>query len=458
MHILVYCIIVGVFKQHFRNINATMYGTKRREISCKIPQQYLANSSLHGTRYLVEDDRHWTERIFWFFVCGLSWFGCAVMIKEVFLDYRYNSVDVTVDTLYLDWQVKFPSVSVCPGFLTDGQNIIDTFMNKKFKTKGQKYNAKRLFSDQNWGFVRGSKYFDNLTGDDLAELNEKVQMNCSDIFRRCLWNGERFNCCNQFHRIKTMIGTCFILNNYQVESNKETTMDFMMNRTTGAGELDIEFNSKLTQYNSFLLNNYEIPTTTNPNDGNSIQGMKGIRHVGFTLQDVENVAGMENVAIHQRKCRFPWENEDLVFYKLYNYNACISEIWIKRMIEYCGCVGHLFPHPPWMKVCNHSELECISKAKSAIVDNISLKGQCISDCEGTIIFSHANDWMEPTADKNAIIFHMLSLPSIRYKRYFTCSLLDVVVSVGSAAGLFMGASVLSLVEIPYWLLLRGFFR
>ena len=51
-------------------------------------------------------------------------------------------------------------------------------------------------------------------------------------------------------------------------------------------------------------------------------------------------------------------------------------------------------------------------------------------------------------------FTLLSHPTVRYRRYVVNDLLDVIVSVGSAVSLFMGASILSIFELPYWLFIR----
>ncbi|KDR14332.1 hypothetical protein L798_11424 [Zootermopsis nevadensis] len=49
---------------------------------------------------------------------------------------------------------------------------------------------------------------------------------------------------------------------------------------------------------------------------------------------------------------------------------------------------------------------------------------------------------------------MLSLPSVRYRRNVVRSKLDLVVSIGGAVGLFLGASLISAVELIMYLCVR----
>lgn len=53
---------------------------------------------------------------------------------------------------------------------------------------------------------------------------------------------------------------------------------------------------------------------------------------------------------------------------------------------------------------------------------------------------------------------LASLPMERYKRNVIRGTLDLVVSIGGTAGLFVGASLLSFVEIFYYFIVRSYYR
>lgn len=54
----------------------------------------------------------------------------------------------------------------------------------------------------------------------------------------------------------------------------------------------------------------------------------------------------------------------------------------------------------------------------------------------------------------SVLFKLIALPSQRYRRQIVRENLDVVVSIGGILGLFMGASILSLVELIYFFTVR----
>lgn len=74
---------------------------------------YILNSSFHGFRFLVEKERHWSEKLFWLICCMLSWLGTSMLIRANWDDYQNNAIQFVAETSYLDWDTQFPSVTVC---------------------------------------------------------------------------------------------------------------------------------------------------------------------------------------------------------------------------------------------------------------------------------------------------------------------------------------------------------
>lgn len=44
-------------------------------------EEYLKNSTLHGARFIVDEDASWLERIFWVVCLGVSWYASWLLIK-----------------------------------------------------------------------------------------------------------------------------------------------------------------------------------------------------------------------------------------------------------------------------------------------------------------------------------------------------------------------------------------
>lgn len=94
-------------------------------------RQYLINTSFHGFRFIAEEYRHWTERVFWLVCVCLSWFASGLLIHASWNDFQTNAISFVVETSYLEWDTHFPSISVCE---TDNQKriaeVTDKYKNK----------------------------------------------------------------------------------------------------------------------------------------------------------------------------------------------------------------------------------------------------------------------------------------------------------------------------------------
>lgn len=78
-----------------------------------ILRTYFLECSFHGFHYMVERDRHWTEKIFWAICVILCWGAAGFLINASWDDFQHNAISFVVETSYLEWDTKFPSVAVC---------------------------------------------------------------------------------------------------------------------------------------------------------------------------------------------------------------------------------------------------------------------------------------------------------------------------------------------------------
>lgn len=79
----------------------------------KVVREFLEASSLHGARYLISRDTHWSERVFWFFCLAASWVASVILMLASWYDYQHNAISFGVDTTYLNWNTPMPSIATC---------------------------------------------------------------------------------------------------------------------------------------------------------------------------------------------------------------------------------------------------------------------------------------------------------------------------------------------------------
>lgn len=75
---------------------------------------YLSNSSFHGFNHLAKTYLHWIEVLFWFILILISTYFCTFLGYQSWTRYQLSSTVVTVESNYRDWNLSFPSVTLCP--------------------------------------------------------------------------------------------------------------------------------------------------------------------------------------------------------------------------------------------------------------------------------------------------------------------------------------------------------
>lgn len=79
----------------------------------ELVKEYMANSTLHGAKFLVEKETTWWERIFWFICIIASWCASGMLISASLDAFQNDAIRFVVETSYRDWNTNFPSVVVC---------------------------------------------------------------------------------------------------------------------------------------------------------------------------------------------------------------------------------------------------------------------------------------------------------------------------------------------------------
>lgn len=93
----------------------------------EILKEYMRNSSLHGVRFLIDENISFFERLFWFCCIVLSWIGSALLIMSALDAFHNNAISFVVESSYRDWITNFPAVVVCQSKNNDKiQEVADT--------------------------------------------------------------------------------------------------------------------------------------------------------------------------------------------------------------------------------------------------------------------------------------------------------------------------------------------
>ncbi|KAL3270747.1 hypothetical protein HHI36_021272 [Cryptolaemus montrouzieri] len=396
-------------------------------------------------------------------------------------DFQNNAISFVVETSYLEWDTHFPSIAVCE---TDNQERIAEFADRTYGDPHDfNFNeiVKELVYFKGLSFYTLQMCGPNVTSKhedcfkkDFTEFSAEVRSPCSGLFKKCAWNNIEFNCCDFFQVMNTEIGVCYGINSIQTRNAKVPTYPMVSNIHTGPGSLYLEILGMASVSTAlkflkvvspsglqvYLLGEQEVPTmTTFTTDVIPISPHMHV-HRFIAIREIENQPEVKDVSVEQRKCKFTYEN-DLGIYRHYSYSACCVHCRKNAQLKVCGCVHHLMPNVPKEFFCDINGLYCLNKYYNNLVvlkahwsNRTGLVCNCLPSCtefEMSVIKDNKFGIQE---NHGVVEITLERLPSERYKRNVVRGKLDLVVSTGGIAALFLGASILSFVEIIYYFFVR----
>ncbi|XP_044758989.1 pickpocket protein 28-like [Coccinella septempunctata] len=188
---------------------------------------------------------------------------------------------------------------------------------------------------------------------------------------------------------------------------------------------------------------------------------------------------------HKRNCFFGKERK-LRYFKLYTQSNCNLECWTNYTIQECGCVHFYMPRDARTSICPISKRSCLQTAAEtyAVSDfpqqyhqGKQSKGNLTADCDCLPICSDLNynaetsrgkwNWDDPNGAnvgdlKKYFVDHYASAVKINFKSTFFLptekselyGIVDFLSNTGGILGLFTGFSLVSLVEIIYFMSIK----
>ncbi|CAH0392355.1 unnamed protein product [Bemisia tabaci] len=190
------------------------------------------------------------------------------------------------------------------------------------------------------------------------------------------------------------------------------------------------------------------------------------RSVGleFTSQEMLSADSVRFLSVAQRGCKFM---EDVTYSSIpvYSYNICKMHCRKQLAIKFCNCSPYLYFHVDPVQVCDSLGLRCMQKHLKSILKFEDTNGSkidcgCIPNCNEVLVTSFTDEntvWTnEVELNFSRYAWNIQKFSRERYIRNVLYNVEDFVVSVGSFVGLFLGGSLLSLVELFYFFTLRLF--
>ncbi|XP_052873202.1 pickpocket protein 28-like [Anopheles cruzii] len=204
--------------------------------------------------------------------------------------------------------------------------------------------------------------------------------------------------------------------------------------------------------------------------------------VSVDPQIIDTSPKIKAYKMDRRKCSYNRERK-LRFFKLYTKNNCDTECLANYTLQMCGCVPFSLPRTPGARICGMGKLMCCDRAQADLQgmdllhamdrsDESLERCDCLTSCNtiyyDTEISQAKFDWrmlakrMKLSSDEidqselSYLKVHFKVSRFIPIKRSELFGVTDFLANCGGILGLFMGVSILSIVEILYYCTLKPF--
>lgn len=349
--------------------------------------------------------------------------------------------------------------------------------------------------------------------DDVLVQLRKMSIPSYEVFNSCGWKGEGVTCLKYFKTTLTEKGFCYTFNaiaNNDLLRKDQLDPRYNLNSETRSSdwELDEGFHGNVGS-NAFprrivsggYRNSLGATLIVNKSDldylcGDSFQGYKVMLHmpdefplvshqyfrvpldqeliVSVTPNVISTNDRVRRYLPEERKCYYTHERY-LRFFKIYNKINCETECLTNYTYHLCGCVQFWMPHPKGAPVCTLHDAPCYQSAVSHISKRAarfrSDSCNCLQTCNyieyQTQVSQAGWNWqngeffnymerrpMTDSVHQSKMVIYFREADFIPLVRKERTSVSELIANCGGLMGLFMGASLVSMVELVYYCTLR----
>uniref|UniRef100_A0A1I8M9E3 Amiloride-sensitive sodium channel n=1 Tax=Musca domestica TaxID=7370 RepID=A0A1I8M9E3_MUSDO len=449
-------------------------------------QQYCEKSTIHGVRYIYDPSLRSIERLIW----SALVITCVTLtcIAYGMLAERYSAQKlqtVVENSQYPVYQIPFPAVGVCPNnhinwnrfeaakatFLPPNadHNVVEVFTSFVGSMESLAFGQFDSFAEMD------DVNLELLDGIDITNLTQFMTIRCEDIFVKgnCYWRRVPFDCCSMFVVEKTEHGYCFVFNSILSKASQQLKEKHgakfypFHNSKAGQGS-GLGFQIKMD--NSMKRNESKLDDTITI----LIKRPEKLSNNGYTIsagtetyviirpEITESSKDIRPLKKEQRNCFFEDENalqsynvspvveRDLIL------NNCVNVCHEEHLRKYCNCtLPQFFLNTDASDIFSYDkrleEDAYFSSAKPGMTCS------CLIPCN-IIEYYTSLTTLPLTAPTNSteeqyykVDVHYQSEVVIKYRTSLEFTSIDLIANFGGIFGLCLGASMVSAVELLYYL-------
>ncbi|XP_022193624.1 pickpocket protein 28 isoform X2 [Nilaparvata lugens] len=465
-------------------------------------ESYLENSTLHGVKYIVLRQAKWYQKTFWIVMLCLSTAACSQQMYRIWKKWEESPIILSFgNNMKSLSEIPFPAVTIC---IDSGLNkaIVDVSKNMTSLERVKLQHLAQLTCGTSDKKSNSPDTFNvSQVVDFLKLVSAPLDMSVSD----CKYRTVSENCRKLFSPVLIDRGLCYtfnglandeifregvrtikwwedknetFLNKWSLENGYELPEDDIhvleslypfVALDVGA---DFGLNIKTTSTLLHIVNN--CPKVAN--------GFKIILHNPVEFPHARRISYRSNVNADvsifvrpeyittpdepvlyieptRRKCYFSDERQ-LKYFRYYTQDNCAVECLTNVTLQQCQCVAFYMPTTTPVPICSATN-QCFRNVTKLMVKNQIEKTvcSCLPACtELSYTVENSHTYSSETTAKSSISNNTGSVNVVFTEAYFITKerkelygKTEFLSNCGGTLGLFLGFSVLSLVEVIYYI-------
>ncbi|XP_055855728.1 sodium channel protein Nach-like isoform X2 [Episyrphus balteatus] len=473
------------------------FGRFRRAFS-KTFKEFCEISSIHGIKYFHDKETNFFGKFIWVIIVVTMFFCANAMVVVFYREFSSNPIRMNIESDHTPLtNLMFPAVTICPSTMYNLPAVEKIFQNltlpknvsfdEAIQALDQLYvivGKVRIFDERKLKILQDMATGNNLTTPTFLEL---IRWNCSDLLYRCRFQSKIMPCSQLFNPARTFNGFCCSFNfktsgipfqNYRARTfGPAGGMTVILKNTKPNQQRLDQFLSSENEL--FVHQNQDFPHRTSTS--NSIPENREI-YAMIRPTEILCSEDFKALSVEDRQCLLNHEHS-MRYFSVYNSDNCEFECRVATTFESCKCVNYLY-HTKRVKVpvCNFTNVPCLYKTYSyfeATVDrNQTIKTTsacyCPNSCENVEYDIKITQARLQTAiesfdpfyhgiQENFTVLHVFMNSQVyrRLRRDTLSDIVDLISNLGSSFSLFVGMSMISLLEILYFftlVLLQNYVR
>ncbi|XP_069704784.1 sodium channel protein Nach-like [Periplaneta americana] len=425
----------------------------------RVIKDWLTASTIHGVKNFHNHSFIAIERLVWICLVLTSIVMSHHFAVQLVEERPILMYEETVSQTPLPFQ--FPAVYVLHALATLNESIEQLYDTETMVTEAEVRRGILYPNLQSFCGPIGCGYdIESLRAGIVPDMIAE-QLNCSLNLLTCQINYQKFPCCKIFNSALTAEGPMLVANSMLL-GKEEHEYPFYFRRLLSQPHYKVTFDMMFVNQKKKVLTSLFLVLSTDKTDvpfQSQLHYFMGTQEhntgIGeVTVMETHVDPDVLELEPEDRTCRMPSETLPNSFFRNYGYGGCLLECRARVMLLLCGCVHYYSPVRGDVPRCDMKGIQCLVKNNEKFLSSRAIADcQCLPNCATSFFNLIRNERNYTDADKTTM--HITYLPSYKKMQVrLNRGSLETFVGAGGLVSLFLGCSVLSIVEFIFYFTMR----